>query len=234
MNRNKATQIYTDYLSCAWPYFDGTQKIPVRAKLLQQMQQFTSPKNTLQDALDAGQNVLWWSDQHFYHEKIIGFCDRPFDNAELMNRKLVENYFDTVKEGDIVVWGGDCAFGLNDRAKDFARRTQFPGYKILIVGNHDFEKGKFEFRDLDIFDEILFCDGLNVVLDGKPQELIVSHYPIDKSLLGDALNLHGHIHEKKMGLPHINMSVEVIDYRPQTLEECLRYEISSTKRPTPK
>ena len=33
----------------------------------------------------------WWtSDHHFGHEKIIGYCARPFANADAMNRAMVE------------------------------------------------------------------------------------------------------------------------------------------------
>ena len=42
------------------------------------------------------------ADTHFFHEKIIKMCNRPFDNVEEMNRKLIENWNKKVTDDDTI------------------------------------------------------------------------------------------------------------------------------------
>ena len=35
--------------------------------------------------------IYFTSDLHFYHEKIIHHCNRPFRDAQEMNEKLIQN-----------------------------------------------------------------------------------------------------------------------------------------------
>lgn len=37
---------------------------------------------------DGDRNVWCWSDQHFCHGNIIGFCQRPFNSVQEMNNAL--------------------------------------------------------------------------------------------------------------------------------------------------
>lgn len=36
--------------------------------------------------------IYFTSDLHFYHEKIIHHCNRPFRDAQEMNEKLIQNW----------------------------------------------------------------------------------------------------------------------------------------------
>jgi len=231
MNRQQAYDLYIQYLTTAWPSFDGALKKPVSAKLLKQMiavaqdyqTQFNSKPSTLEQALKQGRNVLFWSDTHFFHHNIISYASRPDIDASHMNERLIRNYFDSVGANDIVVWAGDCAFGNAPVAREYLRAKDLPGYKILIMGNHDFEKKSDEWRNMGIFDEVLLCDGFTLELEGVQKDLIFTHYPLPPSLVSDnMINVHGHIHEKNIGYPWVNLSVEAIDYRPQSLEYCIR------------
>ena len=42
------------------------------------------------------------SDTHFYHYNIIQYCDRPFDNIEEMNNKMIESWNSIVTQSDTV------------------------------------------------------------------------------------------------------------------------------------
>jgi len=50
---------------------------------------------------------LWFTaDNHFFHENIIKFCERPFKNVEDMNQKLIQNWNAVVtKDSDVIIAG---------------------------------------------------------------------------------------------------------------------------------
>jgi calcineurin-like phosphoesterase family protein len=57
------------------------------------------------------------------------------------------------------------------------------------------------------------------------KEFILTHCPIHPSQLEYRYkyNIHGHVHENSINDPrYINVSAEVIDYTPKTLEELLQ------------
>lgn len=200
MNRQEATKIYKKYLTSQWPTWEGKMKPPVGNKLFTQMCAQTDNEidkpSTIERALKSGRRVLWWSDQHFFHSNIIRYADRPYTDFDSMNDDLIKNYFNSVKSDDVVVWGGDCSFGSIETARHFLTGKNLPGYKILVLGNHDFDKNSSVWRELDIFQEIILCDGFTLNIDGVDKDIIVTHYPINKSLLSEnTLNVHGHIHE---------------------------------------
>ncbi len=50
------------------------------------------------------------SDNHFNHNKIIEYCDRPFDNITEMNKVMTYIWNVSVDENDIVLHLGDFFF----------------------------------------------------------------------------------------------------------------------------
>ena len=79
----------------------------------------------------------WWtSDHHFGHEKIIGYCARPFANADAMNRTMVDRWNDVVAEGDEVWILGDLV--MSQLTVNLSAHVwRLKGRKILVPGNHD-------------------------------------------------------------------------------------------------
>jgi len=88
-------------------------------------------------------NTWFTSDMHLGHGNIIGYCNRPFRDAEHMNESLIRNWNSRVKEGDVVFHLGDFCCkgaergvaGCRTKAEEWVK--QLNGQIIHIRGNHD-------------------------------------------------------------------------------------------------
>lgn len=79
--------------------------------------------------------IFFSSDQHYWHNNVIRYCNRPFTSVEEMNELMVLAWNMNVKPDDIVYNLGD--FSLAFRAVEtFPQRLL--GTKYLVPGNHDF------------------------------------------------------------------------------------------------
>ena len=164
---------------------------------------------------------LWlWSDLHFGHKNIIGFSDRPFVGINHMNQCLVEYYNDYVQDDDVCIWGGDISFLNSMRTNQLLDLCR--GYKILIVGNHDFERKNLKQMN---FDE----QHLLYHLQHDDMSFVLTHYPME-NLPWPHFNIHGHIHVggqwdwEKYGEQMYNINCEFHGYKPitfaQIAEQC--------------
>lgn len=168
----------------------------------------------IEQPADLTDRKVWaWSDQHFYHKNIIGFCDRPYMNVDHMTEQLVANYNDYVGKDDVCIWGGDVGFGNDTKINKVLRRCN--GYKILVIGNHDLNKGKL--RHLE-FDEIHLVYLL--------ENILFTHYPMD-NIPWPWFNAHGHLHiggyDHETGhLLNFNVNCEIHGYKPIEFEEIKR------------
>lgn len=162
---------------------------------------------------DPDRNVWCWSDQHFSHKNIIEFSERPFVDVDEMNEHMIANYNEYVGENDVCIWGGDVGFGGNQAINEILSRCN--GYKILVVGNHDFKKKNL--RCLD-FDEI----HLVYTVDYPDVSMVFTHYPM-ANIPWPWVNIHGHLHiypKAETGHPlNININCELQGYRPRLLSE---------------
>lgn len=176
------------------------------------------------------------SDTHFNHKNIIKYCNRPFKDIGEMNKTLIENWNNIVTDFDTVFHLGDVALTKEKEMKELIPKLN--GKKILLKGNHD-TKSKMFFVDA----------GFWVVVDSplklNNEKLILSHKPLkDTEIPEGYINVHGHIHNNplhkinpetnEMEYPeelysdklHINVSTDVIDFKPISLEEMRkRYEL---------
>lgn len=80
-------------------------------------------------------NTWFQADQHFFHDNILDYCNRPFDNVEQMHEKIISEHNKLVKENDVVFYVGDIGYSNFTRMKEVFE--QLKGKKILILGNHD-------------------------------------------------------------------------------------------------
>lgn len=75
------------------------------------------------------------SDEHFDHENIIKYCNRPFSSVAEMNDRMVSEWNNIVMMNDTVYVIGDFALTSIERIYHFCKILN--GRKILIKGNHD-------------------------------------------------------------------------------------------------
>lgn len=152
-------------------------------------------------------NIFVISDTHFGHANIIEYCGRPFRTADEMDATMEANWNAVVKPQDHVYHLGDVA--MNRRSLEIVKRLH--GHKRLVFGNHDI----FDWKDYIAagFQKLM---GMRV-LDG----VLLTHVPIHPQSLGRFIgNVHGHVHNNDtLSHPYVNVSVEVIAYRPMPLEE---------------
>ena len=162
------------------------------------------------------------SDTHFNHKNIIRYCDRPFSSVGEMNECLIHNWNSVVSPGDNVWHLGDMGFG---DLTEFRHRLN--GHIHLIQGNHDSHRTweTFEFASRQPH-QLLDVGGLRVLLIHHPV-----HQPEHKSAapkLDYDVCLYGHIHQRDPGWTSVgnrwyrNCSVEVMDYRPQLIQDVLQ------------
>lgn len=218
--------IYEHYLSQERLDFSKNMRRPVRSRILKEMKLThtelnVNPEIFIKNHQNNGGKIYFWSDQHFYHERVIEHASRPFDNVAQMNKTMLSNYFSIVKDEDIVIFGGDVGFGTVDAVKQLLQHL--PGKKILVLGNHDFDQ-KYVYKDYDIFDIVTMAFVYQENIEGleNPVNILVTHYPIDNHWLPEnTLNIHGHIHQYNADKKNINMAVEQVGYKPKDLKEII-------------
>jgi calcineurin-like phosphoesterase family protein len=159
---------------------------------------------------------LWFiSDTHFSHGNILKFVKkdgspvRPFASVEEMDEHMIEKWNSVVRPQDKVYHLGDVA--MHRQAVQVIGRCN--GHKRLVRGNHDEYSTKLY---MQYFEEVY----ASRVLD----KMIFTHIPIHAECLGRFnVNVHGHVHNNvpalHFGPNYFNVSVEVIDYTPISLED---------------
>lgn len=79
------------------------------------------------------------SDLHLSYgvDKPMNVFGKVWENYE---KKIEQNWKETVKEDDIVIIAGDISWGinLNEALPDFKFIDSLPGKKIIMRGNHDY------------------------------------------------------------------------------------------------
>lgn len=178
----------------------------------------------------------WYtSDQHFDHQNIIAFCNRPFKNVEEMNVELIARWNSVVSDDDEVYVLGDFAMGHRAVSVPYAQLLK--GKKILVPGNHDnvwngrSETQQKRWRSVYTQAGFSIVDGTVDIIVGK-QWALASHFPyndiprhegkFDTGLWhptddGSTWLLHGHVHQAwKVDNDgrQINVGVDVWDYYP--------------------
>lgn len=157
------------------------------------------------------------SDTHFNHANILTFRNeagallRPeFSCVEEMDETMVERWNKVVRPQDKVYHLGDVTM----KAPGLGILKRLNGHKRLVRGNHDIFKTK---QYMQYFEEIY---GVRVL-----EDMIFSHIPLHADSIKERwlANVHGHTHNNHpqgfMGSRYYNVSVEMIDYTPISLEE---------------
>ena len=169
------------------------------------------PQHPVCEFNEPDDDVLVFSDLHLGHENIIEYCDRPFLDVNDMNVTLWDHLTAEVEPDKVLVVVGDMAMreALNavtwQQIRDLDCRQRH-----LVIGNHDLT-GAGQLRAQG-FDSVW-----SVMLSGGEPPLIWTHYPLNEVPDG-YINIHGHVHDDPpRRTPHINVSVEQLDYCPVSL-----------------
>lgn len=119
---------------------------------------------------------------------------------------------------------GDLFFGGDRGFLDFYTKIshRLTGKKYLILGNHDKTGRDYEFLGFDVIEPF--------TTKYRGWEVSFDHYP---KFLGDGkeLHVHGHIHNhpyaqgEEVRPRNINVSAEVVDYRPHRITRLLNKAI---------
>ena len=161
--------------------------------------------------------IYFTSDWHLGEERIginrkPNLFYRPFNSIAQQNNTIMNNLYNTFKDGDTLYHLGDVINGNLDNAevrlKEMVRT--YPNSKfILIEGNYDEDK-------LDLLSDYFeIKKELNIDLDGLGS-CYLNHYPT-KSLSGlgvSKLGITGHIHSLwKVQKNLINVGVDAWNFR---------------------
>jgi Predicted phosphoesterase or phosphohydrolase len=132
------------------------------------------------------QNAWFFTDPHFNHHKMVEWGHRPEGYEAL----IAANWLRRVAPDDIVYCLGDVAFKTPGEAH--VRYVQsMPGYKILLLGNHDKQKPTWYLSHG--WNEVHITLQLTCTIDGRHTRLLLSHVPQKDDGSFD-LNVHGHFH----------------------------------------
>lgn len=157
-------------------------------------------------------NKFFISDMHFGHSNIIKYENRPFIDVESMDNTIINNWNKHIKKNDMVYILGDVSF--YNKAKTAEIIEQLNGRKFLILGNHD-KKNHFNKEQFELISQY------PIIIENF---YILSHKPVFVNENMPYLNIHGHLHSKKMIGQYFNVSVECIDYTPIDLKTLKRYK----------
>ena len=146
------------------------------------------------------------ADTHFGDGFIIGYENRPFDNAQEMDNIMIGNWNMVVQDDDIIYVLGDfCVSGKEEHIL-----SSLKGKKHLVKGNHDFKSNE-EYRQAG------FCEVYDhpIILENF---WILSHEALYVNANMPYANLFGHVHNspiyKNFSPQHYCVCAERIGYAP--------------------
>ncbi len=109
--------------------------------------------------------ILFTADQHYNHNRIRNYCQRPFASVQEMNQTLIDNHNSVVKQEDTIYMLGDFGFG---NLEPILKRLN--GKKVLLVGSHDKDTLKYK----QYFDNIQHM----ITLKEKWGTITLCHYAL--------------------------------------------------------
>lgn len=165
------------------------------------------------------------SDPHYYHQKIIEYCNRPFETWEEMNEKMIKNYNDRIGSNDRVLWLGDTLMGGVKKGIDILSRLN--GKKFLVLGNHDAAPHKMASMGFEVVSHTLFFEmcGRKIIANHYDQWKYRSRwddrYEDRRILLNEGeILFHGHTHQlSKVNMNQVHLGVDAWNFAPAMREE---------------
>lgn len=154
------------------------------------------------------------SDWHFYHSKVLEYCNRPFKDENEMRSSIIKRHNEVVGKNDTTYVIGDVAMvGRQELARLKPILDKMNGNFHLILGNHD-EGKPFTYVRVgfdSVHTSLLYSN-----------EIVLCHDPACANVMPDKLWLVGHVHNLfKITIDPIvcyNVGVDVNDFYPVTLD----------------
>ena len=170
--------------------------------------------------------LYFTADLHFYHEKIIKHTNRPFRNADEMNRVLIKKWNEKISFDDEIYILGDFTMKGSDLAESILYGLK--GKKHLLRGNHD------QFVDNPKFHQDLFASIRDYAeITYVNTKFVLFHYPILEwnGAYRGSIALHGHQHNHadyniknlKNGIWRYDVGIDANDMMPVSAEQILNF-----------
>ncbi len=173
--------------------------------------------------------VFFTSDTHFFHTKILEYCNRPYQDMDEMNQALIDNWNKVVSSDDIVYHLGDVAMGGKSKAESVSKiLSSLNGTIYLIKGNHESYVLKDPCRER--FEWVR--DYYELRYENKL--IIMQHFPlltwnmagkVDAEGRPLAFSLHGHCHSSIDALnsatTRLDVGVDSHNYTPISLDDII-------------
>jgi len=173
--------------------------------------------------------VYFISDTHFLHSNIIDYCGRPQD----FNQMIIRNWNSVVRPEDYVFHLGDFSAGVGkvtdgyDKLKKIA--SLLNGEKHLIRGNHDHysndayinDFGFTSVNDYVVYKNLFLCH-YPLIIDKYTKPEMIDNFNSLKKLFKESnasYLIHGHSHKTNFGGKRINVSVDLHDFTPVSLDD---------------
>lgn len=150
-------------------------------------------------------NILFISDFHLFHNNVLKFDNRPFNDVHHMHIEIEKRWNEVVKDNDVVIFLGDLSFAKSSE-KSYVNGIMhnLNGKIHYVLGNHDkreeiLKMGRFEtvndYLELRV-KRIQPDPSLNGGLKMVETLFCCMHYPIyswNKKHHGSFM-IHGHSH----------------------------------------
>lgn len=176
--------------------------------------------------------IYFTSDTHFWHKRIIRYCNRPAANVVEMNELLIERWNERVRPTDEIYVLGDFAFAGKSKIREICKLLN--GIKYLIRGNHDAYSSDFwtgecgfqwakDYYKLKVHD-VVEVDDFPPRFQQFHQPIILMHFPILSwdNMAHGVWHLHGHCHgslPNPQNLKRMDIGVDTNNLYPWNYEE---------------
>ena len=158
--------------------------------------------------------IYFISDNHFGHDNIRKYANRPFSSVEEMDEHMIAVWNETVGSDDIVYHLGDFCLGDFDMAKSYIRRLNGRIRFVTPDFHHD-KRWINEIKARQIksrtVQKIEILPPIYALELEDRKCIILSHHP---QFVWDrqhylSYHLYGHIHQKSFRIPYGPLSLNV-------------------------
>lgn len=176
--------------------------------------------------------IHFTSDNHFFHEKVMDYSNRPYTSGGEMNEKMSAEWNRVVHPKDTVWMLGDVGFASLDTLVPFLNSLN--GNKHLVLGNHD--KAIRKKSELLIRDKVFHSIQDYKELKHEGHLFVLCHFAMRtwNKAQYDSMHLFGHTHgylkprgrSVDVGVDDKNITDE---YRPVSMTEVLTFMEGRTR-----